>query len=807
MRKTVKKKYSEVENQIREVNLEQYKDPNELDEYSEVEELLLEDLKPLIINMKAFEDLIRDEIKLTAELRPDIEEFNELLETDLIKHLDVSNLNEDVEDYLSSLRLSAKRIREIYNVSKVIDAPDDIEDTSSDLKDSSRFQKMMELYRTYAKKAGATTRGKLLEAAEAVEKHYNSKYKKKIEKEGNSQKKGYDAACKIINEIKRIEYEIGEKAKVRKVQIESINKLLENFKSQIDKRKSNGTPPIDMITFHSLKKSLNEPWPASVSALIKEYLREAQEVEGEIVMNSIGNPPPELRQKLFKTKALVCLDFGVCKPPKETESGASDSFFLKDHEGAPTFIFKPTEGEADQTEWGWEKDGAAPREILASDLNDELKKLGLDCGISKSALVTLEDPSLKNGKSSSSEKRTGALQEFAPNDGSLFQFLGQPNTLTPVEEIDSFCTDPQEIKNRKSKINKNDLQKIALFDFVTLNLDRSPPNILVRNEGVPPHDTVRLIPIDGGNLLPCRKAFGSGAGGMGVDLKKDDQALSDSNGLMQLPLAFEEFSDEIQKQIDILDPDMLSETLKDKCSNIGETYDDIDQKVKPEVFDMMRLSVLFLKRACGSRADPKLTPADVSEMYQNDLNEFFKFALDQKVPPSDKEITEEMDRLIKNQVVRKRMTIELNKKIDEFDKLGGDMRLVDLGWKNIKKDVVGKPTEESLELLNKHIDILTKNTDEPKKVNQYDELGGDDKLSDLLEKYGNDQDFNLDDHTVNQKINKLETCLLWKEYDELGGDDKLKEFLQAADSSDEDIQRAMKGDIRGRLYKLKKYLN
>lgn len=81
MKEAVKNKYSEIKDQIQEMNLEQYEDPNELDEYSEVKELLLEDLKPLIINVKAFEGLIREEIKKEETVKPKIKEAVAIFET------------------------------------------------------------------------------------------------------------------------------------------------------------------------------------------------------------------------------------------------------------------------------------------------------------------------------------------------------------------------------------------------------------------------------------------------------------------------------------------------------------------------------------------------------------------------------------------------------------------------------------------------------------------------------------------------------------------------------------------------------
>ncbi len=610
---------------------------------------------------------------------------------------------------------------------------DTLANEEKNLKDSSRFVDMMKLLREYeveAKKDGSrlsTTsvkRDALKIAAQSVVDHFRDKYKSDQPKNATtSHGKGFAAAQQILNDITTAE-------NARRDAMLNAKNLIDEFQKQLDTSKQGGAS-VDRMSMMALENLVTLPEiPAEVEFVAKKLVTEARKVEADKIDQLIGNPPDTLRKEKFQAKGQLCVELGSCNPPKGTDSGASDSFFLKNQNGQMSYIFKPLQGEADQSQFGWEKGGAAPRELLASSLNDQLSALGLDCGISKTALVTLDNPVLGNGKSSKATKRTGALQEFAKNDGSVYRFLGAPDITTPDEDQDKFCSDPQEIAARKQKINKDDLQKIALFDFMTINLDRSPANMLMRKEGQPPNDTVRLIPIDGGNLLPCRNALQMGANGMAPVEIAPDQPLTDGNGLMQLPQATEDFSLALQQQIDLLDPAALSNNLRNTCQQNEQQEQAFQGGVKPEVFDMMKLSTQILKRACGTQANPRLTPADMAALYQSELSNFMTFALGPSNPqpnsppfnpPDQNAINQEIDRLIAQQDQRKQAAALLKQKTQQFNQLGGQKRLTDLGW----------PAALAKTDIDLAIDHVTKGTEEPNALDTYNKAGGDVLLAQL----------------------------------------------------------------------------
>jgi len=67
MKEEIKERYNKIQKLLEEVNLEQYSDPKALDEFDEVVELL-KDIKPLIIDLRAFESMLREDIERCPEV-------------------------------------------------------------------------------------------------------------------------------------------------------------------------------------------------------------------------------------------------------------------------------------------------------------------------------------------------------------------------------------------------------------------------------------------------------------------------------------------------------------------------------------------------------------------------------------------------------------------------------------------------------------------------------------------------------------------------------------------------------------------
>lgn len=637
-------------------------------------------------------------------------------------------------------------------------------------KSSSVFVTMMTRLREVEALAGSgpvghfAARDKLLalrQAAQELKDHYADKYAKEVNGKPNSEEaKAHQAAVDILADIDRA-------ANDRQAAIQDFKRLIADLASQVDLREKGGTVPIDagaIAVLEALNRGPNKP--TEIDTVLSNLLKRARQVEGQALLASLGQPGDELRQQVFECKAEICLKFGSAKPPGASETGASDSFFLKGPDGRPAFVFKPMEGEADQSERGWEKGGAAVREVLSSALNDQLSAFGLGCGIPKASVVTLSDDAFKSGNSSQATTRTGTLLEFAPNDSNLTKLLGSPGTTVSEEEMKDYCSDPDELERRKKLINKQDLHNIALFDLITLNLDRSPANLLVRREGSGPNESIRLIPIDGGNMMPPRAALGNnGINGLAPDLKGPKDPLGDSNGLLQLPQSTEPFDDAMAAKIDGLQPDAMVQGLFTAYRKAGNDAPGMKGKVtEPEVFEMMRISMAILKRACGTAANPRLSPADIGEMYHNDLMPL----LDRVLGPADgsqpdfvtlsgQALEREIDALIQRQLQRKIEAVRVAKVKAEIVQLGGADRARQLGWafSQIQTWMTSDP--------DRVLDILQKNTEEPELLQRFQKMGGD----------GGMRGKGLDPGaypTTQKKVEALEPLYIADEYQQRGGD-------------------------------------
>src|SRR5262249_52820197 len=118
---------------------------------------------------------------------------------------------------------------------------------------------------------------------------------------------------------------------------------------------------------------------------------------------------------------------------------------------------------------GFPKNGGATREVLFNSLNEQMKEsLGLDFGISPTQLVELENDNFTGGRLTK-PKQVGALQTFVESDGQIINWLSAGGQGSVRENT-----------AKKKSIRKEDYQKFALLDFMTLNLDRGPENLLIK---------------------------------------------------------------------------------------------------------------------------------------------------------------------------------------------------------------------------------------------------------------------------------------------------------------------------------------
>lgn len=451
--------------------------------------------------------------------------------------------------------------------------------------------------------------------------------------------------------------------------------------------------------------------------------------------------PPEDNAKLL-------LKFGSATPP--SSKGNSDSFFINGIDGKPAFILKPSNGESRFSD-AWPDGGGAPREILMSGVGEILEKdLGIQVGIPKTVLATLEDPSFATGTKSKDTKRVGALQEtFKIKDG-------DPPDIKRMFEYKKGET-KEDIVTKLESINPKDVESVAIFDFLMLNGDRHAENMMVQNPGDTKGGT-RLAPIDSGQCLPTPEAFRRGAGAMtslhGYD--PDDPKLNESdNLLMQLPSAQQKMSDEAQQSLKKLDPDAFVKQMKEQYEAMTKQSKEFEGKVDDSSFELVGRSAKFLKVACS-----ELTLKEISEVYACG---FFPI-IDAKPGEVDKAIQQAVDDYL------------------EYKKLGGADEL-------LKKRVsVSNPPLELSERL-----LLLKKLQDPNvnpQVEQYKILLG--SLGNIKSYIADssDEDQKLADELYQQKDSLTEGGLNTKlgiavnsfvAYKLLGGDPMIKNLLAGND--------------------------
>ncbi len=293
---------------------------------------------------------------------------------------------------------------------------------------------------------------------------------------------------------------------------------------------------------------------------------------------------------------------GTCKPPKK--KGQSDSFFINGTDGKPKFIMKPVNGESRFSD-AWPEGGGAPRELIVSKFSENIgSKIGLDFGVPKTIGVSLEDDSFTQGTKSKDRKRVGALQETVK--------VGDPADAYGFFENATGKVKSTDVRQLMEALNEDDAQNIAMMDFIMLNGDRQPDNVLLRDPVSNGKGQTRLAPIDAGQALPTVEAFRRGCLSMSSNTPYDPNTPTNLNDnlLMQLPVAQKKFS---QKQLDALnklDPEEMVKQMKADATEVGKQFPEMKDKVSDESFDLARKSAHFLKAAAK-----ELTMYQISQVY------------------------------------------------------------------------------------------------------------------------------------------------------------------------------------------------
>ncbi len=553
---------------------------------------------------------------------------------------------------------------------------------------------------------------KVRELAEA----YKKEHKSPNSKIGKAR---VDACDQMLKQLTTIMAETSENAR----QVRGIAVVVENLtqKNEIDAR---GLMSLEKLQPFAFLDDSNK-------AYCLETLQKAKAVLALRAQNQLAQLP----NATDGDKAQVLLECGGSKPP--SSKGASDSFFINGVDGKPAYIFKSVQGEA-RAGIDVPKGGGTGREIMASKLNDLMKaELGIDLGVMPTISVQLEDDAFKQGTISNATKRTGALQK------AIQLTDGEPHD---AHELFKNCT-PQELAKRAKAIPKDNVDNLALLDFMTLNSDRHANNLMMT--GTPDNPT--LIPIDAGQSLPNSEFFRAGASAMapGIGWNEANPAIQTvgQNLLLQLPQAQEKFSPAMLQKIAQLDPDKITAGMRSGLADMAEEAPDLKDSVEDDSFVLMRKSMKFLKAAA-----PEFSLFDISKIYAQGFRDINRATNDQ-----------ELDYAIQQAIADYKVIL---RELAKYD--GASTNAV------IKSKIGG---DEDFFLTNKERAAILEQNLDPQTFPQYHFGSLQKELADIAV-YLADSNVQITDE-LTRAFDKptYDKLLLWAKYKRYGGDPTLRRML------------------------------
>lgn len=453
-------------------------------------------------------------------------------------------------------------------------------------------------------------------------------------------------------------------------------------------------------------------------------------------------PPPALwpdpvTKKVRELQAKVIAEFPsalgaqAVKPP--ANKGNSDSFFVNGPDGAPMFIFKPRQGENVKP---GEKEGmGVARELLSGEFSKLFSaKTGIDLGFANATYASLDcdgfnDPNL----ASQATSRSGVLLEAIPNEGSLDDMLkGDPGELANIPD--------------------DDVQKIMVMDFITLQGDRNAENVLIQ----PGEDDEKVLrPIDGGFAFPSPELFEQYRFGM------------PGSSLTRLPGADKPFTPNMLKAIGKLDPDELVKGMKSANSGLpGE----LQGLIPDESIEMMKRSLEFLKEAAK-----KLTPKEVATLYETEFPKVLK------APP--KKVAEAVRAAVARGLEYRQFKSVEDQRAKRFEDLGGVAALRNLGYPAPLDPLLAHDLQEKIRILENQAlpPPAEPSTPAPalppanERDAVYQRLGGDKALLEILKRPDVKIPAQFDKATVAVKVRPL---LFFAEFQKLGGDAEFTRMVE-----------------------------
>lgn len=349
---------------------------------------------------------------------------------------------------------------------------------------------------------------------------------------------------------------------------------------------------------NALEKLLDYPY---LAADVRRHAELAVQDSRQALLRLATANFKKLDNPTHEDRASLLVEYCGTKVPSD---GTSDVFFISGGDGKPAYVFKSVQGEPRPNGFIPEGSGVV-REVMGSRINDVVQRmLGIDLGVPLTTAVELEDDSFKNGRNAKDTKRVGSLQEAIRfRDGD------------PHEARDLLETSGPELVKAWQRIDPQSIETAALFDFITLNNDRHSENMLLeRKPGVKGEKgSFVLRPIDSARGLPTPQMFKLGCASMmpSAPFNPTNPSFSAIGGsfVNQSPEGLKKFSKETQEKLAKLDTREFVEAIKSQYADVSR-MSDMQDKVADECFDMVRLSMEFLKRAAS-----KLTKYEISVVY------------------------------------------------------------------------------------------------------------------------------------------------------------------------------------------------
>jgi len=325
--------------------------------------------------------------------------------------------------------------------------------------------------------------------------------------------------------------------------------------------------------------------------VIKDALQRARllEVVGEF--QRLGPPPwdeatsqraTELQMTImFEEAAIKRGPSGVplALPPLADEGQANESYWVTRSESSDPdkkseerlYIFKPAELENDDF-FGMEKGKAAPREVLAKTMSDQLAQHGFKVDVCPTALTEVDRAKLgskKKDEAPQTGRIMGATQALAKNKGPFRKMLESGQDLG-------------------EKIDPKNYGEIAVFDMIYFNIDRHSDNLLLGDED-PETGKVPLIPIDHGLGLLDKECAYANAG----RLMTQSTLLKDN-----VPQKDELLHPDVRANLKSVDGVAMARSMAESRDGLAKRHPETEGAVSDEALQMMERRVAFLQYAC-----------------------------------------------------------------------------------------------------------------------------------------------------------------------------------------------------------------